>query len=201
VLPGSTFYPYVRCLACRGVLGGYTDGTFRPGNDLTRGQLAKIVSNAAGLSDPVSGQSFEDVGTESPFYVYVERMYLHRILSGYPCGGQGEPCGPDDRPYFRPNTSANRGQISKIVAASAGLVGRGDSPEAAMFEDVTAENPYYIFVQALASRGHMSGYPCGGQGEPCGSNNRPYFRPYNNTTRGQAAKIIANAFSPNCVTP
>ncbi|HET6262858.1 MAG TPA: SBBP repeat-containing protein, partial [Chloroflexia bacterium] len=44
----STFYTYIRCLACRGVIGGYTDGTFRPNNPVTRGQLAKIVSLSAG---------------------------------------------------------------------------------------------------------------------------------------------------------
>ncbi|HYO50948.1 MAG TPA: S-layer homology domain-containing protein, partial [Chloroflexia bacterium] len=41
---GSTFYPFVRCLACSDVLSGYADGTFRPGNPMTRGQLAKVVS-------------------------------------------------------------------------------------------------------------------------------------------------------------
>jgi len=39
-------------------------------------------------------------------------------------------------------------------------------------------------------------------GEPCvGPGNRPYFRPYNNVTRAQTAKIIADSFFPNCQTP
>ena len=62
-----TFYAFIRCLACRGILGGHADGTFRPGNDITRGQIAKMVSNAAGFQEPISGQSFEDVPTGSPF--------------------------------------------------------------------------------------------------------------------------------------
>ncbi|HEX9989324.1 MAG TPA: hypothetical protein VGE45_12705 [Chloroflexia bacterium] len=33
--------------------------------------------------------------------------------------------------------------------------------------------------------------------EPCDDPNRPYFRPFNNVTRGQASKIVANAFFPN----
>src|SRR5687768_2414901 len=41
VLPGSTFYNFVQCLACRGIVSGYSDGTFRPSNDVTRGQAAK----------------------------------------------------------------------------------------------------------------------------------------------------------------
>ena len=44
----NTFYPYVRCLACRSVLGGYSDGTFRWANDATRGQISVIVYRAAG---------------------------------------------------------------------------------------------------------------------------------------------------------
>jgi len=48
---GSTFNPYIRCLACQGVASGYPDGSFKPDNEVTRGQLAKMVSNAAGLND------------------------------------------------------------------------------------------------------------------------------------------------------
>ncbi|MEO5953896.1 MAG: S-layer homology domain-containing protein, partial [Chloroflexia bacterium] len=35
----STFYKYGRCLACPGIISGYPDGTFRPSNSVTRGQL------------------------------------------------------------------------------------------------------------------------------------------------------------------
>ena len=58
VQPGDTFYPYVRCLACRGILGGYTDGTFRVGENVTRGQLSKIVSLAAGFGEIHTDQTF-----------------------------------------------------------------------------------------------------------------------------------------------
>jgi 5'-nucleotidase/2',3'-cyclic-nucleotide 2'-phosphodiesterase/3'-nucleotidase/5'-nucleotidase len=63
VPPGSTFYPYIHCLACLGIINGYPDGTFKPNNNVTRGQLAKIVSNAAGFSDNQSTQMFQDVPT------------------------------------------------------------------------------------------------------------------------------------------
>jgi hypothetical protein len=38
----------------------------------------------------------------------------------------------------------------------------------------------------------MTGYRCGSPGEPC-NNNRPYFRPGANATRGQTSKIVSNA--------
>ena len=37
--------PYIRTMAAQGVIGGYTDGSFRPGNNITRGQMAKILFN------------------------------------------------------------------------------------------------------------------------------------------------------------
>jgi hypothetical protein len=113
---GSTFYAYVECLACRAVINGYSDGTFRTGNPVTRGQLSKIVSNSAGFNETPDEQTFEDVPPGSTFYLYIERMALHGAVSGYPCGGSGEPCGPSNLPYFRPQADASRGQVTKIVS-------------------------------------------------------------------------------------
>ena len=43
---GSTFYNYIETAFNHGIISGYSDGTFRPGNSATRGQIAKIVYNA-----------------------------------------------------------------------------------------------------------------------------------------------------------
>jgi hypothetical protein len=53
---GSTFYSHVTCLVDRSIISGYSDCTFRPQNLITRGQIAKIVSNAAGYTDDVSSR-------------------------------------------------------------------------------------------------------------------------------------------------
>jgi hypothetical protein len=39
------FYAYIERMALHGGLNGYSDGTFRPGSGVTRGQTAKIVRN------------------------------------------------------------------------------------------------------------------------------------------------------------
>ncbi len=192
---GSTFYPYIECLACRAVISGYSDGTFRPGDHVTRGQLSKIVSNAAGFSDEATGQTFQDVVPGSTFYLYVERMAIHGAVSGYPCGGAGEPCGPNNLPYFRPQVDALRGQIAKIVALAAGLSG---TPSGQIFQDVPPGHTYYQWIELLAQQGAMTGYPCGGAGEPCGPNNQPYFRPQAAASRGQVTKIVSNVYFPVC---
>ncbi len=194
---GSAFYGFVRCLACRGILGGYSDGTFGPGNLITRGQIAKIVSNAAGFTDTPTAQLFQDVTPDSPFYAFIYRLSMpgRSFMSGYPCGGNGEPCGAGNLPYFRPGANATRGQLSKIVANAAGF---SETPAKQSFEDVPTNSAFYSFIERLSSRGYISGYACGAAGEPCGGGNLPYFRPNSSVTRGQAAKIVANTFHPNC---
>jgi hypothetical protein len=197
---GSTFYSFVRCLACLGIVNGYADGTFRPNNNVTRGQLSKIVSNSAGFNEPQTTQMFQDQPVGSTFYTYTARLASRGYISGYPCGGPGEPCvPPDNLPYFRTNNNATRGQITKIVSNAAGFV---DPPVGQTFEDVPPASTFYTFTQRLTSRSIMQGYPCGSVGEPCiPPDNRPYFRPFNNATRGQTSKIVANTFFPGCNPP
>ncbi len=59
--------------------------------------------------------TFEDVLPGSAFYAFVETASCYGIISGYTCGGVAEPCGVGNRPYFRQNNNAIRGQIAKIV--------------------------------------------------------------------------------------
>lgn len=196
VQPGHTFYPYVRCLACNGIVSGYDDGSFRPDSLITRGQIAKVVSNAAGFDDDPGDQIYEDVPLASPFYTWINRLSNRGYTGGYPCGGEGEPCQfPDNLPYFRPFSNATRGQLAKIVSNAAGIVG---TPTGLFYTDVPKDHPFYVWIMRLTNLGVMSGYPCGGPEEPCDDQNRPYFRPYNDVTRGQASKIVANAFFPDC---
>jgi hypothetical protein len=197
VAPDSTFYPFVRCLVTQGVISGYADCTFRPNAEVTRGQLSKIVSNSAGYNDDPGPQMFQDVPPGSTFYDWVNRLASRGHISGYECGGVGEPCVPPfNLPYFRPNANATRGQISKIVSNAAGFI---EPVSGQTYQDVPLNNPFYAFIERLTVRGVMSGYQCGSViHEPCGPENRPYFRWGNNATRGQTSKIVANTFFPGC---
>lgn len=197
MLPGDTFYSFIRCLACRGIISGYSNGTFKPGNDVTRGQIAKIVSGASGFNEEPGGQLYEDVLPGSTFYGYINRLAMRGHISGYPCGSvSGEECVPPaNLPYFRPGQNATRGQVSKVVSNAAGF----NEPVGEQFyADVGPGYPFYEPIMRLTSRGVMSGYECGGPGEECDNQRRSYFRPVNNVTRGQVAKIVANSFFPGC---
>ena len=43
-IPAYATY-YIQTMAAQGIIGGYTDGSFKPNNNITRGQMAKILYN------------------------------------------------------------------------------------------------------------------------------------------------------------
>lgn len=201
----DTFYSFIRCLSCQGVISGYPDGTFREGNPISRGQIAKLVSNGAGFDEDPGEQIYSDVPPDSTFYEYINRLTNRGIVSGYPCPqrpGGDDDCNPDNPALFLPNANATRGQMAKIVSNAAGY---SEAVSGQFYADVPAEgegSQFYEWIMRLTNRNVMGGYPCGTQelnSGPCDSEDRPYFRPANEVTRGQAAKIVANTFFPECV--
>jgi hypothetical protein len=165
---GNDFYAYIRYLACRGVVSGYADGTFRPQNPTTRAQVCKIIVLAEGwqLYTPLS-PSFIDVPASDPFYAYVETAYYNGIVSGY---SNGE---------FRPGNNVTRGQLAKmVVLAEAWSLIRPPLPS---FDDVPADHPFFAYVETAYNHAIISGYA------------DRTFRPGNNATRGQVSKVVLNA--------
>ncbi|HYP21204.1 MAG TPA: S-layer homology domain-containing protein, partial [Chloroflexia bacterium] len=196
---GDFFYNGATYLAAISVLGGYGDPArcptgapcFLPGNNVTRGQAAKIISNAAGLGNnvPTTQQTFEDVAPNTnPFWLYIERMAEFGYVGGYPCGGPGEPCMPGNRPYFRWNNQLTRSQLTKILVTSNQLL--TTTPDEPTFKDVPTTDPFYTYVETAYAEGLMTGYKCGGPGEECGIGSKPYFRGGADATRAQLSKMV-----------
>jgi len=199
----NPFYIYIKCLYCRGIVSGYSNNTFRPFNNMTRGQVSKVVSNAAGINDAVSGVRYTDVPTTHPFYLWIMRLTNRGYMSGYSdnvnCAGVGVPC-------FRPERDVTRGQLAKIVSNAAAFT---DPVPAGTqtFADVPSSNPFWLWIERISRRGVITGYDCGtgyinpctGITETCDAQRRPYYRWCAYVTRGQASKIVANTFFPvNC---
>jgi hypothetical protein len=65
-------------------------------------------------------QTFFDVPPGSPFHRYIEGMAAIGAISGYQCGGPGEPCDDQRRPYFRPGNNVTRSQQSKVTYIATG---------------------------------------------------------------------------------
>src|SRR5262245_4224457 len=64
---------------------------------------------------PTGGQCFADVPSTNPFYTFINRIYQQDLVTGYPCGGSGEPCDPQSRPYYRPANNVTRQQMAKFI--------------------------------------------------------------------------------------
>jgi hypothetical protein len=197
VLHDGTFYTEYSCNSTPALVSGQMISFTLPCANVTPTPNATATSTATPQPTACPIQ-FIDAPPGSTFYDYIRCLACRGIVGGYPCGGPGEPC-PGQ--YYRPNNNVTRGQVSKIVSESAGFTDAIPSTQQT-FEDVPPSGTFWLWIERLSSRGIIGGYACGGPFEPCVTpGNLPYFRPNNQATRGQMAKIAAAAFFPGCSTP
>ncbi len=201
VCPGDYFYYPVLRLNDAGIVSGYTTSPpclnslwvpcFNPYNSASRAQMAKIVVLSANLPINTTGfPHFEDVSSSNVFSSFIETAFNAGVIGGYTCGGDpNTPCvPPGNRPYYLPGNTVTRGQITKMAAIAFNIT---TPPSGQTFQDVPPGSTFYTYTQQIAGLGIITGYACGGAGEPCvAPGNRPYYRPNNPVTRGQAAKIM-----------
>jgi len=64
---------------------------------------------------PPGGQCFADVLSTNPFYAFINRIFQQDLVTGYACGGTGEPCDSFNRPYYRPAAGVTRSQMAKFI--------------------------------------------------------------------------------------
>ena len=110
---GDPFYAVIETAYQWGVISGYRCGTgcleFRPGNNVTRAQLCKVIVLAQNWDiSPPGPPVFRDVPPEDPFYGYIDTAYRHNMISGYTCGAGCLE--------FRPGNNVTRGQTAKFIA-------------------------------------------------------------------------------------
>jgi hypothetical protein len=86
----------------------------------TQGQGGRGGASAGPGNNPADAtQHFQDVPATSPFFSYVNAVYLEGLVGGYACGGANEPCvPPGNLPYYRPGVNLTRGQMAKIINTS-----------------------------------------------------------------------------------
>ncbi len=170
VQPTDYFYQAVTYLACHGAISGYSDGSFRPFNNTTRGQLCKIVVLAEGWDiNTTGGPHFTDVPPSNAFYGFVETAFHHEVISGYADG------------TFGWGNNVTRGQLCKIVVIAQGW--QLQDPTSPTFSDVPSGSAFYEYVETAYAHGIVSGYA------------DATFRPGNPATRGQISKIVFGAVS------
>lgn len=166
--PKADYYGPVLDLAGRGIINGYSDGTFRPNKAVTRGQAAKMLASALKLNlKNVKNPHFNDVPTNHQFYPYIAALAQEGIINGY-----------SDQ-TFQPNEPITRGQIAKILTL--GYRFGVASKLTHHFEDVTNKNSNAYYIQTLVNLNITKGV------SPVS------FKPFDPITRGQLATFIVRA--------
>jgi hypothetical protein len=108
---GTTHEPAVRAIANKGIATGDTHGMYRPGDVVTRGQMAAFLARAEGLaldSGAGGGRAFCDTAGHA-----FQREIAAVAAAGIASGG-ADGC-------YRPNDPVTRGQMATFLARALGL--------------------------------------------------------------------------------
>ena len=152
-------------LAEKGWISGYSDGTYKPNNPLTRAHAAKIMSNFLALAPTNERISFTDVDNGFWASEPIGLVAQHKIMNGI---GDGQ---------FSPHTNLTRAQMAQIFY-NAGLYSQSANNRMNSFKDVSKNYWAYVAIETMKQEGIMAGY----------SDSR--FGPNNPLTRAQMAAVI-----------
>ena len=140
---GDWFNNAISTLSNAGIVTGYNDGTFRPNQPITRGEMAKIIANFANLNKGT--KSFTDLSGHWS-KTYVELAAGNGWIAGYPDGS------------FRPDQKITRAEtvtminrvLERVPAKELRLLSRSIM---LTFPDNKPGDWYYIAIQE-ASNSH-----------------------------------------------
>jgi len=168
----DVFAEYINTLYSLGIISGYSDGTYRPDESVTRAQLAKFIVNGFDLGSDDSGEQFPDIDKNSSLASYVQVLRNSGIIDGFSDG------------TFRPDTPVSRGAATKFIVNAMEQIGidvETDVPSGISFSDVGVGNTFGKYIMFLSEKQVVGGYSDG------------TFKPTGNLTRGQMAKMITLA--------
>jgi competence protein ComEC len=94
---------YIDSAVEAGIISGFPDGTFKPGQTVTRGQLAIFLARAFELTESTT-VNFKDVSKTAAAYPFIGKILAAEITAGYP-----------DNTY-RPNVAVTRAQFAAFMA-------------------------------------------------------------------------------------
>lgn len=160
---------YILRLVTRGIID---NSNFYRGDDgLTRAEFLKIVIRTTGWELPQSGISlpFRDVVSESWYEPYVSVALTKWLIR--------------NAQYFRPHDAITRAEATKILMVALGVT--VSEPSTMTFVDVNKSSDLAKYIEAAKFLNILSGQMRMGQ---------HIFRPNDNITRSEIAKVVANAF-------
>ena len=164
---------YVDFLYNANITTGYSDGTFRPNQNISRAQFAVMLYRYLKLDENKYADvslPFADLDIIPEYAIpAVKALYTEGVISGAEKNG---------RLYFNPNNALTRAQ-------AAAMIGRTQAKGYALADLTFTDNgkiPGYAdyYIRTMAAQGVINGYSDGS------------FKPHSNITRGQMAKILYN---------
>lgn len=174
VKPTHQFYDAIKSLSERGIINGFQDGTFKPGQNLTRGQAAKIIAGVLQLDTKnVTNPKFKDIPISHQYYGAIAALKQAGIIDGYEDG------------TFRQGANIQRNHVAKIIANALNL--NAENVDALPFTDVRID--YKEAIVALFENNVTTGKTA------------TLFDGSSNVTRGQMAAFITRAEAVRNQTP
>lgn len=149
----------------KGLASGYTDGTFRPKNDISRAEFMKLV-NSAFEYDQEEEIDYKDVSPGKWYVNVVKKAKAAGYISGYNDG------------TMKPDNPITREEVASIIARIMGLNSNEKGVE--KFKDKDQIKWSKGYVGAVVKEEYMVGFPDGS------------FKPQNNITRGEAIYALNN---------
>jgi hypothetical protein len=164
---GHWSQPMVSNLIGKGIIAGYTDGTFRPESPLTRSEFAKIVSLAFSFEPKRSDSPlFSDI--EKGFWAlpFIERLWKAQIIEGF----------PDNT--FRAQEPVTRAELAAMLTRTINwpLVAISFPPT---FTDLDSRHWGFRYIETGTWQGAWDGYPNGS------------FQPDRYASRAEVAALIS----------
>ena len=167
VAADATHVNGITWLAEEGITTGFTDGTFRPGSLVTRGQIASFLDRALDLE--VGGDpGFTDVSLDDTHGQAIANLTAAGVITGFTDG------------TFRSGAPVTRAQIASLLDRAVDFE-PGTDPG---FPDVTAGMTHTEAIANLVYAGVIRGY---GDGT---------FGPGDSATRGQMASMLYRGVGP-----
>lgn len=145
---------YLQKFIDSGYLSGYTDGTYKPNNNITRAEIATLVSKMEGYKDRADVSKYKDVISGQWYYNYVAEVVGADLMVG------------TSKTAWSPNTNITREQVCVIVCKLQGLERDTKSSDAELraelkemgFKDTEKISKWAItYVHAAVKEGYMAG--------------------------------------------
>ena len=107
---GTKYETAVTNLNGKGIIDGFTDGSFRPTNSVTRAQICKLLAEALDLkkANNVVLTQFKDVEKSAWYYDYVKIAVDNGVIVGYQDG------------TFKPNNDVNYNELITMIIRAMG---------------------------------------------------------------------------------